>query len=73
MPRKKQDFAERAHEAFLESIGEKPKTKPPEKDPAAAALGSKGGKATAAKRTAAERSAAAKKAVEARWARSKKD
>ncbi|MGA9672787.1 MAG: hypothetical protein WBQ94_26455, partial [Terracidiphilus sp.] len=39
------------------------------KNPAAVALGRKGGKATAQKRTAEERSAAAKKAVEARWAR----
>lgn len=42
-----------------------------EKDPAAVALGRKGGlkggKARAAKMTAEERSAAAKKAVEARW------
>jgi len=39
------------------------------KNPAAVALGRKGGKATAQKRTAEERSAAAKKAVEARWTR----
>jgi hypothetical protein len=43
----------------------------PEKDPAAVALGRKGGlkggKARAAKMTAEERSASAKKAVEARW------
>ena len=46
-----------------------------EKDPAAVALGRKGGlkggKARAAGMTAEERSAAAKKAVEARWAKSK--
>jgi hypothetical protein len=44
-----------------------------EKDPAAVALGRKGGlkggKARAAKMTAEERSAAAKKAVEARWSK----
>ncbi len=43
----------------------------PEKDPAAVALGRKGGlkggKARAEKMTAEERSASAKKAAEARW------
>lgn len=42
------------------------------KNPAAVALGRKGGKATAEKRTAEQRSAAARKAVEARWAKSMK-
>jgi hypothetical protein len=42
------------------------------KNPAAVALGRKGGKATAEKRTAEERSEAARKAVEARWAKTKK-
>lgn len=67
----KQDFAERAHEAFLESIGEKPKTERPPKNAAAAELGRKGGKATAEKRTPEERKAAAKKAIAARWNRAK--
>lgn len=40
-------------------------------DPAARALGRKGGKATAARRTPEERSAAARRAVEARWARAR--
>jgi len=48
-----------------------------EKDPAAVALGRKGGlkggKARAEKMTAEERSAAAKKAVAARWAKAKKE
>jgi hypothetical protein len=42
------------------------------KNPAAVARGRKGGKATAEKRTAEERSEAARKAVEARWAKTKK-
>lgn len=42
------------------------------KDPAAVALGRKGGKATAKKRTSKERSEAARKAVLARWAKQKK-
>jgi hypothetical protein len=39
------------------------------KNPAAVALGRKGGQATAAKLTPEQRSEAARKAVEARWAR----
>jgi len=39
------------------------------KDPAAVALGRRGGEATARNRTQEERSAAARKAVEARWAK----
>jgi hypothetical protein len=42
------------------------------KNPAAVALGRKGGKATAERRTPEQRSAAARKAVEARWARTEK-
>lgn len=42
------------------------------KNPAAVALGRKGGKATASKRTPEERSEAARKAVEARWAKTEK-
>jgi len=42
------------------------------KNAAAVQLGRKGGKATAQNRTKEERSAAARKAVEARWARTKK-
>jgi hypothetical protein len=38
------------------------------KDPAAVALGRKGGKATAESLTKAERKESAKKAIEARWA-----
>ncbi len=58
---------------FLEAIGEKPKTEPPKKNPAAVALGrlggKKGGKARAAKMTAEERSEAARKAAQVRWNR----
>jgi len=55
-----------------EATGQVPRTDPPEKDPAAVALGRKGGlkggKARAAKLTAEERSEAARKAAAARWA-----
>jgi hypothetical protein len=43
------------------------------KNAAAVALGRKGGRATAENRTAEERREAARKAVEARWAKAKKD
>jgi hypothetical protein len=39
------------------------------KNAAAAALGRKGGKATASRRTKQERSEAARKAINARWAK----
>jgi hypothetical protein len=42
------------------------------KNPAAVALGRKGGKATAENRTAKERQEAARKAIQARWAKEKK-
>ena len=67
-PRK--DAAQHAHDVFLQSIGEKPKSEPPapaEKDAAAVALGSKGGKARASKLTAEQRSEIAKRAADARW------
>ena len=41
------------------------------KNPAAVALGRRGGKATAEKLTAEERKASARKAVQARWAKKK--
>lgn len=63
-----------AHRIFLESIGELPKTAPPEakkKNPAAVALGRlgglKGGLARAAKLGPKKRSAIAAKAAKARW------
>jgi hypothetical protein len=43
-----------------------------EKNAAAVSLGSKGGKATARNRTPEERADAARKAVQARWAKTKK-
>lgn len=42
------------------------------KNPAAVALGRRGGKATAENRTAKQQSDAARKSVEARWAKDKK-
>lgn len=76
MPKKQgpEDINETAFRVFQEAIGETPKVDPDEgKDPAAVALGrkggQKGGKARAAKMTPEERSEAARKAVRARWAK----
>jgi hypothetical protein len=68
------DVNELARRIVDESTGEIPKLDPDEgKDPAAVALGRrgglKGGKARAAKMTAEERSEAARKAAAARWKR----
>lgn len=59
-----------AHQVFLESIGEKPKTQPSapvKKDPAAVSLGRKGGIARAAALPAKKRSQIAAKGAKARW------
>jgi hypothetical protein len=57
-----------AHQVFLESIGEKPKTAPPaQKDPGAVALGRKGGLARAAALPAKKRTQIAAKGAKARW------
>ena len=62
------DPNELAHRVFLESIGEFPKTKAPvAKDPAAVALGRKGGIARAAALPARKRSQIAAKGAKARW------
>ncbi len=68
------DPNELAHQVFLESIGEAPKTEAPEvkkKNPAAVALGRlgglKGGAARAAALTPRKRSQMAAKAAQARW------
>jgi hypothetical protein len=45
----------------------------PRKNPAAVELGRRGGKATAENRTEEQRSDAARKAVQARWAKAKKE
>jgi len=59
-----------AHQVFLESIGEKPKTEPPAlKDPAAVSLGRKGGMARAAALGPRKRSQIAAKGAKARWER----
>jgi hypothetical protein len=59
-----------AHQVFLESIGELPKTEPPAaKDPAAVKLGAKGGMALAASITPKKRSEIAAKAAKARWSK----
>jgi len=61
-----------AHDVFLESIGEKPKTEPPalkRKDPAAVSLGRRGGVARAAALPAKKRQQIAAKGAKARWKR----
>jgi hypothetical protein len=68
-----EDFAQAAFRVVRTALGEIPKEEPPEsgKDPAAVALGRKGGlkggKARAANMTPEERSEAARKAVQSRW------
>ena len=62
------DPNELAHRVFLESIGESPRTEAPAaKDPAAVALGRKGGIARAAALPARKRSQIAAKGAKARW------
>jgi len=57
-----------ARQVFLESIGEAPKTSPPVvKDPAAVALGHKGGLARAAALSPKKRAQIAAKGAKARW------
>jgi hypothetical protein len=57
-----------AHQVFLESVGESAKTQPPaKKDPAAVALGRKGGLARAAALPAKKRTQIAAKGAKARW------
>ena len=62
------DPIELAHQVFLESVGERPKTEPPAvKDPAAVALGRKGGTARAAALAPKKRAQIAAKGAKARW------
>jgi hypothetical protein len=62
-----------AHQVFLESIGERPKTQPPaQKDPAAVALGRKGGMARAAALAPKKRAQIAAKGAKARWGKPSK-
>jgi hypothetical protein len=66
------DVNENAFRLVQEATGQAPKTAPPEKNPAAVALGKlgglKGGKARAAALSPAKRKAIAKKAAKKRWA-----
>ena len=71
-PKRPRDPNQLAHAVMLESIGEaEPEPVDETKDPAAVALGRKGGlrggKARAEKMTPEERSEAARKAAAARW------
>lgn len=64
----RQDFAQNAFRVVQEATGQAAKTSPPkEKDPAAVALGAKGGAARAKNMTEGKRKAAARKAAKARW------
>jgi hypothetical protein len=68
------DPVQAAHSIFAQVAGEEPRIVPPEKNPAAVALGrlggAKGGKKRAAGMTAEERKQSARKAAEARWSKS---
>ena len=65
----RQDFAQVAFRVVQEATGQKPKTPDPDagKDPAAVALGAKGGAARAKGMSKKARAASAKKAAAARW------
>jgi hypothetical protein len=77
-PGARDDFAQNAFRVMQEATGQAPKTPDPQagKDPAAVALGrkggAKGGKLRAAAMTAEQRKAAAKKAAAARWGNHKR-
>ena len=72
-PKAERDFAQNAFRIVLEATGQAPKTPDPDagKDPAAVALGRKGGLkggvARAKSMTKKQRVASAKKAAAARW------
>lgn len=70
------DVNQNAFRLVQEATGQAPKTAPPEKNPAAVALGKlgglKGGKARAAALTKKERSEIARVAASARWKKSEK-
>ncbi len=77
----REDMAETARRVFLESIGEAPKTMPPEerteKNPEAVERGRKGGRVggrvRGAKLTKTEREQSARNAAAKRWERRQKD
>ena len=70
-PKRPRDFSQAAKLVIDIATGEKPNRDPtPEeqgKDPAAAALGARGGKARAAKLSAKKRAEIARKAAASRW------
>lgn len=70
---RREDAIEAARRVVDEAIGERPKTAPAEKNPAAVTLGRlggvKGGPARAAALSKRKRSAIAKKAAAARWSK----
>ncbi len=68
-PKLREDASTMAFRIVAEATGQAPKTPDPDagKNPAAVALGRKGGKARASAMTKKSRSASAKKAAESRW------
>jgi hypothetical protein len=68
-PKAKSDLAQNAYRVMMEATGQLPKTPDPNaaKDPAAVALGRKGGRARAKGMSKTKRAAAAKDAARARW------
>jgi hypothetical protein len=70
-PPRREDPIQAARRVVDEATGERPKTHPPEKNPAAVALGRlggvKGGPARAAKLSAKRRAEIAQNAAVARW------
>ena len=68
-PKVREDLNQLAFRIVQEATGQKPKTPDPDagKDPAAVALGAKGGAARAKGRSKKARAASAKKAAAARW------
>lgn len=73
---KREDVNQAAFRLVQEATGQREKTAPPEKNPAAVALGKlgglKGGKARAAALTKKERSEIARVAASARWKKTEK-
>jgi len=64
----REDFSQVAFRVVQEATGQAPRTPPPkEKDPAAVALGAKGGAARAKAMGKKQRTEAAKKAASVRW------
>ena len=66
-PKRPRDSNQLAHKIAQIATGEEENDQPEEKDPAAVAMGKKGGAARAKSLTAEERKAIAEKAAKGRW------